>query len=78
MHFNNPAFLKINLFKMEANYNIVVVFAIHWHESAMDNPAFLLPNSTFTVLWHHALHIFVLCISTTIIVDTDNFTLLVF
>ena len=25
----------LNLFKLEANYNIVVVFAIHWHESAM-------------------------------------------
>ena len=28
-------FLKNYLFKLEANYNIVVVFAIHWHESAM-------------------------------------------
>ena len=28
-------FFKINLFKLEANYNIVVVFAIHCHGSAM-------------------------------------------
>ena len=28
-------FLKNYLFKLEANYNIVVVFAIHWHGSAM-------------------------------------------
>ena len=28
------SFLK-KIFKLEANYNIVVVFAIHWHESAM-------------------------------------------
>ena len=35
-------FFKINLFKLEANYNIVVVFAIHSHESAMGVHVFLI------------------------------------
>ena len=28
-------------------YNIVVVFAIHWHESAMDLHVFPIPNVEF-------------------------------
>ena len=33
----------IYFYKLEANYNIVVVFAIHWHESAMDLHVFPIP-----------------------------------
>ena len=30
------SFFSIYFYSLEANYSIVVVFAIHWHESAMD------------------------------------------
>ena len=36
-------FFSIYFYSLEANYNIVVVFAIHWHESAMDLHVFPIP-----------------------------------
>ena len=42
-------FLKINYFNFY-NYNIVVVFAIHWHESAMGVPVSPCPKAPPTSL----------------------------
>ena len=39
-----------HLFLLEANYNIVVVFVIHWHESAMDLHIFPIPIPPLTSL----------------------------
>ena len=36
-------FFSIYFYSLEANYNIVVVFPIHWHESAMDLHVFPIP-----------------------------------
>ena len=54
-------FFPIYFYKLEANYNTVVVFAIHWHESAMDLHVFPLlippPTSLSTrSLWVFSVH----------------------
>ena len=36
-------FFSIYFYSLEANYSIVVVFAIHWHESALDLYVFPIP-----------------------------------
>ena len=43
---------------MEANYNIVVVFVIHWHESAMDIYVFPIPIPPTTSLSTWSLWVF--------------------
>ena len=54
-------FFSIYFYSLEANYNIVVVFAIHWHESAMDLHVFPIPippPASFSIpsLWVFPVH----------------------
>ena len=51
-------FFPIYFYKLEANYNIVVVFAIHWHESAMDLHVFPIPIPPPTSLSAQSLWVF--------------------
>ena len=54
-------FFFIYFYLLEANYNIAVVFAIHWHESAMDvhvfpSPLPPPPSLPIPSLWDFPVH----------------------